>query len=154
LVSPTSGCREEAVRDLQGALLNILVRAVDGIARLKSHDRAPALLVKDAARVGGIEPVRLIFPMLGTLQQADLPGEIDLPGFEEAPDARMGRIGRREDQARLALLIRAILVLQIEQAERAPLRIGQSDGLPLGEPIGFRARHRERDRDRPGQAIG
>src|SRR6266567_6542700 len=42
LVGPTNGVEQQAVADLQRALLQILMRSMDWVARLEADNRAPA----------------------------------------------------------------------------------------------------------------
>jgi hypothetical protein len=45
---------EQAVDDLQGALLDVLVRPVDRVAGLESHDGPPPTLAERVARSAGV----------------------------------------------------------------------------------------------------
>src|SRR5690606_38907092 len=47
------GVEKEAVGEFQGALVQVLVGAVHGIAGLKGDDLSPSPLLKDAARLSG-----------------------------------------------------------------------------------------------------
>ena len=65
-------------------------------------------------------------------------------------DARVLRVGRAVDVARLALEVALEDLLDVDHAEQAPVAVAQREAVALGR---LRVA-RERDRDAPRQAVG
>src|SRR5215204_315100 len=119
---------EQSVDYLEGALLDVLVRAVHGIAGLETDDSLPALLGEDLAQVTRLVVVgreRLRVRVVN--EQCDLTAEKDVLLAVDGGDARMLIVRRAEDLAGLVLLVVGVAVLDDHGREDAACTVGEGD---------------------------
>src|SRR5262245_17641563 len=138
---------EQPVDGLERALRQVLMRAVDRVARLEADDAAPASLLERLAGVRRVEG-ELRERWLGTVEDRDLAGEVEGVLRVEAGDSGMRLVGRAEAALGLALLVVLEGLLDVEDRQRAPVCVderdafsrrrglyGQADGKRPREPV-------------------
>src|SRR5437660_3319388 len=118
---------EEPVAALERALLQVLVRAMDRISRLEGDDPPPALLGEERARLAGVEPVRAELDLARPIERRDLAAQVKIALLVHRLDAGMSVLGRTVDLARLALLVRPVLLGEVQDRERLPAFFDERD---------------------------
>src|ERR671916_2476805 len=115
---------EQAVHDLQRALLDVLVGAVDGVARLEADDALPALLGKDLAQLARGVVVLGERLRVGVVdEEGDLAPDQGVLLAVDGGDAGVLFVRRAEDLAGLPLLVVGELVLDEHLGEDAALAV-------------------------------
>jgi hypothetical protein len=143
--------QEQPVRDLQGGLGQVLVRAVDRVARLEGDDAAPAALLERLARLGGGEQaLRERLLVVGQRLGLDRAGQAAVPLPVDRGDAGVGVVGCPVDLLRLALDVAVEDLFDGESPEPFAVVGGDLDHVSLRRlQVG-----REHDRNRPDPAVG
>ena len=150
---PYKGMNEQAIHHLQGALLNILVGAMNWISRLEGHDAPPSPLGegRPAARrrklVLGEHPGRS-----RVLDEPNLAGQQHLALLVQPRHAGMGLIGGPVDVLRLPALVVAVDFVDPHQGQRCAA-VRQGDLPALGDLSRLLPRHAEGDGQRPHEPI-
>ena len=143
-----------AVDAFEGDLDEVLVGAVDGVARLEADDRAPAALGEGGARLRGGEAVVGEVAVVGQAQRPHGAAEHEVAGGVDGGDAGVGLVGRAVDLLGEAGLVAPVGDLDVDDAEGEAVGIAQA-GAPAGRELGGALLgHGERDGHRPGQAAG
>ena len=122
---------EQAVDGLERDLRQVLVRAVDRVARLEADDALPAALGEDPPRLGGV--ARELRELgAGALEHGHAAGEVQRLLRVEPRDAGMRVVGRAEAVLRLALLVVLERLLDLEHRERAAASSASATRSPVG----------------------
>ena len=122
---------QQAVHGLERRLRQVLVRAVDRVARLEADDALPAALGESSARLGGVA-CELGELRRGPVEHGHLAGEVLRLLREEPRDTGMGVVGRAESPLRLGLLVVGERVLDVERPEQRPASSASATTSPLG----------------------
>ena len=93
---------EEPVHGLERDLREVLVRAMDGIPRLKTDDAPPPALGEDPPRLRGVAR-QLGELRLRALEHRHAAGQVERLLAVQAGDARVCLVGRPEAELGLAL---------------------------------------------------
>ncbi len=108
--------QHQAVANLQRALHQVFVGAVDGVAGLEGDDAPPALLGEIGAGLGGCQ-VDIWELGLGGGQHIDLTGQVHLAPRIDAGDARVVAVVGAIDLARLVLAVVGEFFAQFQQPD-------------------------------------
>jgi hypothetical protein len=145
---------QQTVDDLQRHLSQVLVRPMDRVAGLKSHDAAPPPLHEMGAGLSGVAAVLGEGRILRAIEHPDIATEVHVAALEYASNAGMSHIRCAEDTLHFPVLIGAELLRQLKDGhDPAPL-VGKRNltlGRKLIRPF---AGDREGDGDRPDRSRG
>ncbi len=144
--------QEQALHDLQRALLDILVRAVDGVARLEGNDAAPAVRIEGRARLCRSQLMCWEWARFGRAQQPNRPTQEHIALLVERADTRMRGIVGPIDEARFTRAIVLKALMQLQDGARPAAVVAQDDRCAFPQRRRLFRRHGERDRQRPGQS--
>src|SRR5918998_3433508 len=145
---------EEAVDYLERALLDVLVGAVDGVARLEADDALPALLGKDLAQLArGVVVLGERLRVRVVDEEGDLAPDQGVLLAVDGGDAGVLFVRRAEDLAGLALPVVGELVLDEHGGEDAAIAVHERDLVALGDGTGLGVVHGEGDREAPDQPV-
>ncbi len=132
---------EEAIHDLQGALLDVFVGPVDRVSGLEAHDGSPSLAPESLPGLLGGQIVKIIGRIMGSCQESDRTGQEDISLSVEGPDPRMSLLGGLVDLPSLSALIIRKLFFNLEEAQKIPILIHQDDLLTHGNQGGLGLAH-------------
>src|SRR5215203_1341453 len=146
--------QEQPVYYLQGALLDVLVRAVHGVTGPETDDALPALLREDLAQtarlvVVGREGLRIRV----VHEQRYLAAEKHILLAVDGGDAWMFKARSTVDLAGLVFLVVGVAVLDDHGGENPSRLIGEGDLLAHPYAVCLFLAHGECDRQAPGQAV-
>jgi citrate synthase len=145
---------EGAVDTFEGDLDEVLVRAVDGVARLEAHDGFPAPFGEEGARLGRRQAVVEEVVVGGEPEGANRAAEDQVARGVKRGDARMGLVIGAVDLARLVLLVAPVGLLDVDDAEDEAVAVAQG-GAGAGAELTFAGRvNGEVHGDGPGEAAG
>ena len=144
---------EGAVDPFEGDLDEVLVGAVDGVARLEADDRAPAALGEGGARLGGGEAVLGEVPVVGKAQGLDGAAEHEVAGGVERGDARVGLVGGAVDLLGEAGLVAPVDLLDVDDAEGESLLVAQVGADARRQLAGAGLGHGQGDGHGPGEPV-
>ncbi len=143
---------KQAVHDFERGLLNVLVRAVDRVARLKRDDALPPArgehLASGEWRVAKLWELEII----GKINYRNITRQIDFALLVESRDAGMLVVGRAVHILRLARFSVLEFLRECHHREQMPIGFGQRDFFADVQRVGARACDRQRDRNAPHQA--
>ena len=147
--------QKQSVDDLESDLLQILMRAVHGVARLEPDHGLPAALTFDRPDLGGGE-VELRKAGAGSSERHHLAAEGPAAGVVQCADSGVRIVLGRVNGNRLPSVIGRIRVGDVEDADRSiideethaaggghcvgPQNDRNREGLSVGEPPGFEHR--------------
>ena len=137
---------EQAVDSLQRDFGQVLVRAVDRVARLEADDATPPALGERGPRLGGVAR-ELRVRRRHALEDRDTAAEIERLLVVQACDAGMLGIGRAEAPLGLPLLVVLEDLLHLERGEQAAVLVREGDDIALGRLV-----HGQAHGQRPGEA--
>jgi hypothetical protein len=130
------------------------VRAVDRVARLEADDRLPAAARELRARLRGREPVLDEVVVRRELDHPDGPRQAVVAGVVERPHPGVLEVLGAEHRLRLGRSVALVRLGELEQRERRrTVCRGQRDRLRAADPLHVVLVRRQRDRDRPRQAV-
>lgn len=139
--------------ELQRALLDVLVRAMNGIARLKPDDRAPAALLKHGTRVDRIVGVGCELRR-SPRQQRDPASQQHVALRHEGGDTGMRVISRSVHGVRFLFLVIAKSLFELQHAHKGqPIPVEQRNLVALVPLARLLPRHRQSDRQGPRSAV-
>jgi len=144
----------QAVDDLHRALLKVLVRAVDGVARLEADDGVPVVPFKQRARFGGRKAVLAKAAVGDGPRQRHRPAEQDVAHVERGRDARVRLVVGFEDRDASFPLVVGILLLDGHNRQNVARGVRQRCVFAEGEAVGDFRLDAERDGYGPGKAVG
>ena len=144
---------EQAVDNLHRALLDVLVRAVDRVPRLKSDDRLPAQPLELGSRRLRVTPVLNEFRMLLAVEDPDTAAEEHLLLGVHGCYTGMGSFCRPVAEARLLFLVVREGFRDVHDRDRPARLVREGDLLALDFPREVN-RGGQCHRQRPGQAVG
>lgn len=146
---------EQAVDHLEGALLDVLVGAVHRISRLEADDGAPTALLECLPCLQGIKRERRELRRLPAVQQPHRASHVRLRPLVQLADPRVRLVGGAVHKFRLpALLVRVDLGDLEDAVDHIILLADQGHPLTGAQPPGQGRVDRQRDRNRPHQAVG
>ena len=128
---------QEPVAHLQSALGQVLVSAVDGVARLEGDDGRPAPLAEGVAGGGGRQAV--LGELLARLVLGRDSDDLDWPGHEplallgDVLDAGMLPVLGSVDAGHLQLLVVRVDLLDVDHGQERPVGMLQRGALAHGE---------------------
>jgi hypothetical protein len=117
---------------------------VDRVAGLEADDPLPAALGEERPRLTRIL-VQFRESRLGALEHRHRAGDVVVRLAVEPRDARMSVVGRTETALRLALLVVAVDLLDLEDGERAAVLVRERDPVAARLVLDGEA-HRQRPR--------
>ncbi len=133
----------------------LLVRAVQRVARLERHDLAPAHLAEEGAQLVRRVAARAEIIMHRLLDAGDRPAEVNLARLVvQVVDRRMRGIVCTEDLLGLARLVRHPLVGDRHRGEDHAFLVAQGDVLADLDSLGEGFLDVQRDRHWPQRAVG
>jgi hypothetical protein len=141
---------QEAVDDLEGALLDVLVGAVHRVPGLEADDALPAPLPEGGPRLGRIQAVGPEIGVPGAVEHGHRAAHEGVPAPVERGHARMGLLGRPVDLLRLLLLLVREDVLDVKDGQHRPLPVPQRHIVSRLDPLLELFAERQGDRDGPG----
>src|SRR5579875_3195158 len=143
----------EAIDRLQRAFLDVFMGAVNRIARLEGDNTLPTTLGEQPTRLRGRVAIN---SELLRLQGDDTHGATQqhLTLLIQYADTRMGLVFRAIDLTRLKLLVVAILFLDAQHSLWFAITVDQCYLLTLAQLCCLFGGDGQRNRDRPGQAVG
>ena len=147
------GMEDEAVRDFEGHLGEVLVRAVDGVARLEPGHALPAAgrdLRAQLARGQAVARER----QLGQGQHTHGAADERARPREQVRDTRVARVFRPVDGARLLQRIAHVHVLDAEHAPDAAGSVPQGGFARRAQEVAGPVLHGQGERKRPHGAVG
>src|SRR5581483_6874968 len=142
----------ESIDGFQGALLNVFMRAMNRVTRLKAHNVPPATFDKERAglRRGVAIPGKAL---LWQAHYAYRAAEQEIPLLVEYVDAGMPLFLRAIDPAGLKLFSVRVELLNRQYGSVIAPGVNQGDLHAFFEMRGLPRLYRERDRNAPGQAV-
>ena len=145
---------EEAVYDLEGALLQVLVGAMDRVSGLKGDDATPASLGKDAPGLLWREVVRrqLAFVVKRQVKDVDATADVKLSLLVDGPYSGVARIVDTVDLAGFDRLVRLVDLSDLDNGDRSIL-VRERDLGSVFEVVSFNGADCEGNRDRPDKAV-
>src|SRR5215210_1799379 len=146
--------QEEPVDYLQGALLDVLVRAVHGVTGLETDHALPALLREDfaqAARLVVVGRERLRVRVVD--EQGHLTAEKHVLLAVDGGDAGMLGVRRPVDLGGLALLVVRVAVFDDHGREHPSRAVGEGDLLSHPYPVRLFLTRGEGDRQAPYETV-
>jgi hypothetical protein len=144
---------QQAVHDLERALLDVFVGSVDRVPRLEADHRSPSAPVELGARLGGRQSVRHEVVVGG--QRDDFEGARDtaVAGVVERLHARVLEVLGPEDGRRLLRAVALEDLADPKNGERvASFGWDERDRVGAAEPMGAVLIDGQGDGDRPRQA--
>ena len=146
--------QQVGLRLARGAEGQLLMGAVQGVARLERHDLPPAQLAEIGPQLVGRVAPRAEVVMRGRLEPGDAAAQIDRPGdVVQVVHRRMGQIVGAVDRLGLARLVGGPLVGHRQDRQDHAFRVAQRDVLAVLDAARERLRHVQRDRHRPERAV-
>ena len=115
--------QQQAVYDFERALLNVLVRAVDGIPRLEADDSLPAALCEGGPRLRRRQAVLPEVVMLRQRDHVHGATQKHIALGVDRRDAGMGLVLRAVDLTRLKSLVVAELLLDLHGRQRGAVLV-------------------------------
>src|SRR5215213_8265746 len=147
------GVEEEAVHGLKGALLDVLVGAVDGVTGLKAHHALPALLDERCSQLSRFVVVAGEGTAVGGLYELHLTPEQYLSLPVKRGYARVLSIRGPVDHLSLALLIVTVALPEQHSGYRLPVAVRQGYFGPFIECSGRLFIGGERYGQTPDQSV-
>ena len=134
--------QEQAVHDLERALLDVLVRAVDRVARLEADDGAPAALLELGARLRGRQAVLREVIVRRHFEYAERAAEEHVALRVDGGDAGVRLVFGAVDLARLEPLVVAELLRDLHDGEDAAGFVRERDFGAFADRIALRQSRR------------
>src|SRR5688500_13651943 len=148
---PHERVQEQPVDYLQGALLDVLVRAVHGVTGLETDHALPAFLREDLAQAARLVVVgRERLRVRVVHEQRYLTAQKHVLLAVDGGDARMLRARSAVDLAGLALLVAGVAVFDDHGRENASRLVGEGDLLANPYAVCLYLARGECDRQAPG----
>ena len=147
---------QHAVAGLDGDLGEILVRAVHRVTGLERRHRGPAVFLELFTGFGRRqELVAVLFLELADREHLHRTGDVHLALGHDHLDARVLEVGGLVDHHALVRLVDAVLLGHLHGGhDLAGLAVHQGDIRAFLDAVRGELVGRERDRDRPEQAVG
>ena len=139
---------EQAVDRLERDLRQVLVRAVDRVARLEADDALPPALRERGAGLGRVAR-ELGKGRLRAFERRDLAGEVERLLRVEPRDAGVRLVRRAEAPLRLEVLVVLEDLLDLERRKLTSTLVRERDDVALRRRVDG-----ETDRQRPRQSAG
>src|SRR5215210_7909708 len=151
---PDQRVEEQPVYYLEGALLDVLVRAVHGVTRLETDDALPAFLREDLAQTARLVVVgRERLRVRVVHEQRHLAAEEYILLAVDGGDAGVLRARSAEDLGGLALLVVGVAVLDDHGREHASRAVGEGDLLAHPYAVRLFLTYGECDRQAPYETV-
>ena len=122
--------QEQTVHDFERGLLDVLVGAVDRIARLECDDALPAARREHLARFLGCMAEFDKLAVVRHINQPHLTRQVDVALRVEPRHAGMAVLVGAVHARRLVHLVVLVLVREFEQADDVPIRLDQRHIVP------------------------
>ena len=146
--------QEQTIHSFEGALLNVFMGAVDGVAGLEAHHGFPSLFDEEFARIGRIDLVCGEQGVGVPLQQPNGTGEVDGSLIVNDGNARMLSFVRTIDVDGFVGFVIAIFLGQFQNADKPTGSVVETDPTSFFEGFGHLFFHGEGDGNRPRQTVG
>ena len=144
---------QQPIHHLQRGLLDVLMRAVNRIARLEAHHRAPAQRLKPFAQLDWREMPRIVGPVRRLAETRHRPAQQHLALRVQGSHAGVVGVGRAVHSPRLGRLV-VVESLPNFQFAAAPVRAVQEiQPVALAHQRRRFGVHGQRDRQRPGLPV-
>ncbi len=146
------GSDHASVDDLERALLDVLVGAMDRVPGLESDHRLPAAPGELGARLGRREAVLDEVVVCRQPQYTKLARRAEVSGLVQGLHTGVTEIPRAEDRVGLALAVAPEQTRHLQDGDRlAALLRNERDGVGSADPLRLLVGERQGDGDRPGQ---
>src|SRR5258708_4363933 len=139
---------EQAISNFQGALLDVFMRAVDGITGLEGDDASPTAFPKVRSRLRGISSVLSKGKIARTIKQTNAAPKQAVSLIVKDPYSGVSIFDRAINQLRFDLLVISEFLPEMEHAKKV-VGLVEGDICAFGQPTSLLNRHWQGDGNGP-----